>query len=197
MMIDMIAFCSVAYPILDDIKASITANHSMMIIGGRGHSHHIASADDDNMLLREDESSNIPLQIACTQADTIDPAIVEFLISCHLPSVTVQNKFGLNALHIALLNSKKPQLEIIKLLCEASDYRCVLQKNKQKMLPIHFSLKSPRKTTVDLIEILLKEHAEKQLWMADTYGNLAIHQAVCNKHVDVDIVSLILVSTYC
>ena len=150
--------------------------------------------DITEILMRPDpnRSFGLPLHIACCQADSIDPQIIGYLVELCPDAISVQNKFGMNPLHCAVLNSKRPRLEIIRILCESSDYQACLQPNKQGMLPIHISLKSPRDFERGILNVILAENIKEQLLFQDSYGFVPLHQAATNKKSSVDLMEYLL-----
>ena len=148
--------------------------------------------DIEQILLRPDDNGKIPLHIACAQADTIDPCIVEYILKQCPETVVMQNLFGLNALHVTLLHNARPNIDIVRLLCRSSQYACAMQRNKSGMLPIHVALSSPRRFPLELIQLLLQENGPQQLQEVDNYGYLPLHHAISNRHSTPEALELLL-----
>lgn len=147
----------------------------------------------NELLLRKDlNSESIPLHIACNQIDSINIEIISFLIENNKESILIQNKYGLNPLHCALLNGKNPNIKIIQLLCEKSDYKCLLQPNKQKMLPLHICLKSPRNFDIEIIKLLLIKYIKEQLIYKDSWGYIPLHHGITNKNANIELIEYLL-----
>ena len=152
----------------------------------------LSAEEVENTLLRADDNGKIPIHIACAQSDSIEIGIVEYLIRQCPEAVVFQNEFGLNALHITLLHTVKPNIHIITLLCQVSHYACVMQRNKNGMLPIHIALSSPRRFNMEIFQLLLKENGALQLQEVDNCGYLPLHHAISNRHLKVEVIEYLL-----
>lgn len=156
------------------------------------------SNDPDSLLLATGTGEKTALHLACGQCESIDPQIVDYLISVCPKVVRCKNSGGCSPLQVALLAKKNHNPNIIQTLYDA-DPTTVLIGNREMTLPLHSYLTFPRSPVLAVVQILCplssdeaKRITEEQLRMCDAYGQNALHKAASNRKCSAEVIRYLI-----
>jgi len=101
------------------------------------------------------EHGSIALHVACNNIKSCDSSLMLILLDAYPDGINIKNNLGLLPMHKAAMQCSDVSVGSLNILMEFNNNNTLSIPNKEKQLPLHLALASPKVICFEVIETLV------------------------------------------